>query len=81
MSLSEEPIGDGPSSDSFWEINQYRRTVRRCDNAHKLATELANCIQERAEIEKSYAAKWVRLECQPGPSQLRRAERDDKWKS
>ena len=45
-----------PSSDSFWEIGKYMRTVKRCDNGNKLCDQLRRLIEERNRIEKSYAS-------------------------
>ncbi|VDK37681.1 unnamed protein product [Taenia asiatica] len=51
-----ESDGDNGTTASFWEPHQYSRTVKRAENANKLCSELALMIQERADIEKAYAA-------------------------
>ncbi|KAK7098885.1 protein kinase C and casein kinase substrate in neurons protein 1-like isoform X2 [Littorina saxatilis] len=44
------------SSDSFWEVGKYMRTVKRCDNGYKLCDHLRQLIESRSEIEKKYAS-------------------------
>lgn len=54
MSINEEIQA---SSDSFWEIGQYKRTVKRIEDGRKLCDDLMSLIQERSKIEKEYSDK------------------------
>jgi hypothetical protein len=55
MSLKDEVAE--PTSDSFWEIDCYRRTVKRTEDGLHMCSELMKMIGERAEIEMKYANK------------------------
>ncbi|XP_025085422.1 protein kinase C and casein kinase substrate in neurons protein 1-like isoform X2 [Pomacea canaliculata] len=54
MSVNDDVLQ--ASSESFWEVGKYMRTVKRCDNGYKLCDHLRQFIETRSEIEKKYAS-------------------------
>lgn len=60
--------GPGACSDSFWEIGQYKKTVKRIDDGLHLCHDLVSMIKERGDLEASHAKqltqwsrKWAEL--------------------
>ena len=42
---------------NFWDVNGYKKTVKRIDDGAKLCDDLMKLISERAEIESLYAGR------------------------
>ena len=60
------PVPPIVSSFNLWEVNCYKRTVRRIDDGAKLCDDLLKLLAERAEIEGLYAAKLQGVLSFPG---------------
>lgn len=56
LSRSEEDLLDiQAKSESFWDIGNYKKVVKRIDDGARLCGDLVKMAQERAEIEAKYA--------------------------
>lgn len=54
VSDSQSTLDSEDDSFSFWQIGNYKKTLKRCDNGSKLGSELSKMIEERAQLEDSY---------------------------
>ena len=45
------------TTDSFWDVGNYKRTVKRIDDGAKLCDDFMKLVTERAEIEAKYSFK------------------------
>jgi len=55
--VSGDDVLQAATSDSFWEVDGYRRTVKRCEDGSLQCSELMKMVQERADIERDYAKR------------------------
>ncbi|KAJ0058268.1 hypothetical protein NL108_012413 [Boleophthalmus pectinirostris] len=63
--MSTEPTETSPEDAnhrSFWMPGNYQRTVRRTEDSFQACTDMVNCFQERARVERQYAqalSEWT----------------------
>lgn len=60
---SEEDLLQDSETDSFWDIGNYKRVVRRMEDGARLCADFAKMAAERAEIEAKHSrhlAAWAR---------------------
>ena len=58
----EDLLADG-ETDSFWDIGNYKRVVKRVDDGARLCGDFVKMAQERADIEAKYSkhlSQWAR---------------------
>lgn len=61
--MYDDAVGLEATSDSFWEVGNYKRTVRRIDDGFRLCNDMMACVHERSKIEKAYAqqlTEWTK---------------------
>ncbi|XP_065316563.1 protein kinase C and casein kinase II substrate protein 3-like isoform X2 [Gordionus sp. m RMFG-2023] len=51
----DEAVTMGDLGTSFWDLGQYKRTVKRIEDGYRLSTEYSSMLQERGAIEEGYA--------------------------
>lgn len=44
-----------PSSESFWEVDCFKKVVRRAEDGMNMCNELCKLLHDRSDIEKEYA--------------------------
>lgn len=55
MSMPEDTLA--PVSESFWDLDFYKHTVKRTEDGLNMCNEMMKFLQERADIEKEYAKR------------------------
>lgn len=54
LGRSEEELDTIALTQSFWDIRNYRKVVRRVDDGYKLTSDLLKLVQERIDTENKY---------------------------